>query len=67
MAYYANNFSISVSDSKSEFVLTFRQRVPVVESDGTVSSMNEETLAALILNAEGFEALRSLLNSISTE
>lgn len=63
MVNYANGFSLSVNDSKSEFILSFKQRLPVVSSDGTLSSMSETDIASIVLNKDGFEALRMLLNS----
>lgn len=63
MVNYANGFSLSVNDSKSEFILSFKQRLPVVDSDGALSTISETDIASIVLNKDGFEALRMLLNS----
>lgn len=63
MVSYANGFSLSVNDSKSEFILSFKQRIPVIGSDGNVSTISENEVASIVLTKDGFEALRMLLNS----
>ena len=60
MLNYSNAFSFSVDSKKNEFVLSFKQRYPILNEDGAVSSIQNETV---VLNRDGLDALRELLNT----
>ena len=63
MLCYANHFSLSVNDRGTEFILQFNQRFPNVTEDGGLSGYNVENMAKIVLNKDGFEALKALLTS----
>ena len=67
MLNYANSFSLSVNDSKSEFILTFSQRSPIINETGAVSEIKVDEVSSIVLNKDGFQALQMLLNSTLSE
>ena len=64
MLTYANSFSCSANQNKSEYVLTFRQCSPVIDEKGVNSGTKVETVSQIVLNAEGAVGLCALLNTI---
>lgn len=64
MINYANNFAVSASDNKNEFILFFRQTSPVVETDGTVSRVEMEEVSRIVLNKDGLKAFRQLIDGV---
>jgi hypothetical protein len=63
MLNYSNAFSFSVDGKKNEFVLSFKQRYPILNEDGDVTSIQTDTVATVVLNRDGLDALRDLLNT----
>lgn len=63
MLNYSNAFSFSVDGKKNEFVLSFKQHYPILNEDGAVASIQNETIATVVLNRDGLDALRELLNT----
>ena len=63
MLNYSNAFSFSVDSKNNEFVLSFKQRYPILNEDGAVASIQNETVATVVLNRDGLDALRELLNT----
>lgn len=67
MLNYSNAFSFSVDGKKNEFVLTFKQRYPILNEDGDVTSIQADTVATIVLNRDGLDALRDLLNNSTSD
>lgn len=64
MAGYINTITCSTNDTRSEVFLSFLQRRPVLDNDGKVSGTTTEEVASVVLNKDGVESLKQLLNSI---
>lgn len=64
MLTYANSFSCSANQNKSEYVITFRQCSPIIDEKGNNKGTNIETVSQVVLNAEGAVGLCALLNTI---
>ena len=67
MVNYANNFAVSASDNKNEFILLFRQSTPIIETDGTISRIEVEEISRIVLNKDGLKAFRQLVDGIVIE
>lgn len=67
MLSYVNGFSASVNESKNEIMIFFKQRSPVIGDDGSLDSTVSEDVAKIVMNKEGFLALRQLLNNFVIE
>lgn len=67
MINYANNFAVSASDNKNEFILFFRQNSPVVEADATVSRVETEEVSRIVLNKDGLRAFRQLIDNLDID
>ena len=63
MLNYSNAFSFTVDGKKNEFILSFKQRYPNLDENGTVESIQTDTVATVVLNRDGLNALRELLNA----
>ncbi len=67
MFNYANGFSISVNDTKNEFLICCRQRTPVIDDNGSITGLEVIDVAKIAMNKEGFLALRQLIDSFSVD
>ncbi len=67
MLSYVNGFSASVNENKNEIMIFFKQRSPVIGDDGSLDSTVSEDVAKIVMNKEGFLALRQLLNNFVIE
>ena len=61
MLNYVNAISCSVSDNKNEYVLTFRQLHPSIDSEGKVTDTIVDTVSEIVLNHDTAVALHKLL------
>ena len=52
MAVYSNIFNCSISENKSEAVLTFFQNTPIINDDGGLEGTSREKVATVILNGD---------------
>lgn len=64
MYQYANSFTYAVNEPKNEIMLSFRQNHPSLDKSGAVVGLDFDTVADIVLSADGLEVLRSLLNDI---
>lgn len=64
MLTYANSFSCSVNQNKTEYILTMRQISPEIGEDGKLSKLKAETISQFALNAEGAASLCALLSAV---
>ncbi len=67
MLSYVNGFSASVNENKNEIMIFFKQRSPVIGDDGSLDTTVSEDVAKIVMNKEGFLALRQLLNNFVIE
>jgi len=64
MLTYANSFSCSANQNKSEFILTVRQVSPIINEAGVNKGMNSEVVSQLVLTADGAASLCALLDTM---
>ncbi len=67
MYQYANTFGYTANPDNGEFLLTFLQQRPVFNDQREVTGVASETVSEIIVNRQGFEALRNLLNQIQLD
>lgn len=65
MVYYANSFSCATTDAKDEFIINFQQKGPAYDEDGKINGTITESIANIVLNRAGVDALLGLLSSFS--
>lgn len=64
MLTYANSFSCSVNQNKTEYILTMRQISPEIGEDGKLAKLKTETVSQFVLNVESAVSLCALLNAV---
>lgn len=64
MLTYANSFSCSANQNKTEYILTLRQVSPVIDEAGTNKGVHSEVVSQVVLTAEGATSLCALLDTM---
>ena len=67
MFQYSNAFSYSSNPDTNEYMITFNQQYPELDSDGTMKGLVSEPVARVMVNKQGLEALKLLLSEIKTD
>lgn len=67
MFQYSNSFSYSYNRDADEVMLSFTQRSPVLNEDGSVASLLSEPVAQILLTRTGLSALRDMLSGINLD
>lgn len=63
MLSYSNAFSCTTNSNNNEFIFSFSQNCPVIDSAGAVSGSASELVAQIVLTRDGVEALRQMLDT----
>ena len=61
---YTNAMTVSASDNKMEYVLTFRHRYPVLDGHGTFENEEDEPVTSVVMNRELLSFLKETLDKM---
>lgn len=65
MLMYSNNFAVASNETKSEFVVSFMQQIPILDGNpGVVQGTSTEPVADIVLTGEGAKALADLIYNV---
>ena len=67
MFQYSNAFGYSSNPVTDEYLITFSQQYPELDSDGNIKGLASEPVARIMVNKQGLEALKLLLSEIKTD
>ena len=67
MFQYSNAFSYSSNPETNEYLITFSQQYPELDSEGKIKGLTSEPVARVMVNKQGLEALKLLLSEIKTD
>lgn len=65
MLMYSNNFAVASNETKSEFVVSFMQQIPILDGNpGVVQGISTEPVADIVLTGECAKALADLIYNV---